>query len=263
MQKVKEEIDTIMEGVRKAIVRHGQEYGTGLPAEGRKPLGTAMSAVNTYSTLITSAYEKMEDLRLNDTMFPEGKKRMMQELLTGAEDKADKKHETADANATVARATFIVSAFPKLARNEEMIARQDARMILDASQTPDAEIARLALRQDAVGALVVTQWGADYLHTRGCDERLVKDVQKSIVGMALEGAAGQDADTERSSAARGAMAAQSVIGLNDAAYSAVRGLLSELRDYYSVPREDFPEPVDPRRPAAPQVLGEDIGSFSF
>ncbi|MDX3868015.1 hypothetical protein [Streptomyces europaeiscabiei] len=263
MQKVKEEIDTIMEGVRKAIDAHGREYGTGLPSEGREQLRTAMSAVNTYSTLVTSAYTKLEDLRLNDTMFPEGRKRMMRELLADADDKAERKHETAEANATVARATCIVSAFPKLSRSEETTARQDARMILDASKEPDTTIAQLAFRQDAVGALVVTQWGADYLHTRGYDERDVKNIQAGIIGMALDGAHKQSRDSDRSRAAKGAMAAQSLIGLNDAAYSAVTGLLSELRDYYSVPREDFPEPRDPRRPAAPQILGEDVAPLNL
>lgn len=263
MEKLKVEIDTVMGGVREAIAEHGRTYGTRLPAEGRERLRTAMGAVQTYGTLINSAYTKMEDLRLNDTMHPDGRKRMMQELLTDAETTADKKHETADNNATVARAAFIVSAFPKLSKGQELIARQDARMILDASQTPDSEIARLAFRQDGVGALVVSQWGADYLRARGFDDRLIGDIQKGIVAMALEGAAGLEADSERAAAARGAMAAQSVIGLNDAAASAVRGLLSDMRDYYGVPRQDYPEPRDPRRPAAPQILGEDVPPFQY
>jgi hypothetical protein len=267
MQKVKEEIDTVLAGVEKAMAAEKAErltsIGGDLPAEGLKMLSSARKAVETYGPLVRSTYDQLEKLRLNDTMYPEGRKRMMQELLTDAEDKTEQKHDTADANAKVAYASFIVSAFPKLARSEEMIARQDARMILDASKEPDHEIARLALRQDAVGALVVTSWGADYLHSRGYDERLVKDIQTSIVGMALDGAIGQAADDGRSKAARGAKAAQSLAGMNDAAASAVRGLLSSMRNYYGVPREADPKPRDPRRPAAPQVLGEDIPSFNF
>ncbi|MDH2391257.1 hypothetical protein QCN29_21220 [Streptomyces sp. HNM0663] len=264
MEKLREEIDIVMDGVRKAILAHEENHRTsGLPPKGRAPLGTAMSAVRSYSTLVTSAYEKLEKLRLDDTMFPEGKKRMMQELLTDAEQKTEDKQRSADNNAVVARASFITAAFPALSKNREAIAREDARMILDASKDPDVRLGQLALRQDDVGALVVTQWGRDYLESRGLGEHEIRATQELVIGHALNGAADQSGDRERSAAARGAMAAQSVIGLNDAAAGAVRGLFASMRDYYHVPREEYPVPRDPRRPAAPQVFGDDVEPMSF
>ncbi|KUO21468.1 hypothetical protein [Streptomyces dysideae] len=264
MEKLKEEIDIIQAGVIKEVARHNEEHpGRELPAEGRAKLADAMKIVNSYMPLAKSAHGALEKLRLDDTMALEGKKRMMQELLTDAEQKIVDKQRTADNQATVARASFVVSAFRKLPKGQEAIARQDARMILEASPHPAVRLAQLALRQDDVGALVVTQWGHDYLEARGVEEHEIKATQELVIHHALVGAAEQAEDQERSAAARGALAANSVIGLNDGAASAAHGLFDSMRTYYAVPREAFPTPRDPRRPAAPQVLGEDIEPFTF
>ncbi|WP_236238809.1 hypothetical protein [Streptomyces sp. CC228A] len=263
MEQIKSEIDTIMAGVIKAIAAHETDHPTGrLPATGRTQIATALKTVRSYDTLLNFAHNEMEKLRLNDTLYPEGRKRMMQDLLTDAEQKTADKHRTADNNITVARASFITNAFPTLTRNREMIAREDARMILDGSNDPQSTLIHLAQRQDDVGALVVTAWGADYLYSRGCDDRDVKNAQKAIIAMAVAGAAEQDTDPHRLAAAQGVKAAESAKGLNDAAASATRGILASMRDYYGVPREENPVPRDPRRPAAPTVLGEDIEPFT-
>lgn len=264
MEKLAEEIKIMTDALTKTIDNHTAEHPTGtLPASGRGQVGTALQAARSVGTIAQSAYSKLEQLRLNDTVFPEGRKRMMGELLADAEEKTAEKVDMIDVNATVARASFVVAALPKLAKNREMIAREDARMLLDQAADPGAMLAHLAQRQDDVGALVVTQWGQDYLRSRGCDDKDIELAQAEIIGMALIGAGGQSGDAERSDAARGAMAAESLLRVRDAAMQVGTGLLQSMRDYYAVPRPDFPEPRDSRRPAAPTVLGEDVGSLRF
>ncbi|MEU5607973.1 hypothetical protein AB0H03_04315 [Streptomyces sparsogenes] len=264
MNALDSEISTMLAALKKATDQHTAEYPTGqLPPPGRTYVNNALNAAATIPTLITSAYDRLETLRANDTLHPDGRKRMMDELLSDAEQKADEKVSQIEGNATVARATFITGAFPKMTKGQEMTAREDARMILDRDDNPIGTISRLALRQDDVGALVVTQWGQDYLRSRGCDDRDIKTAQAAIVGQALNGAAGQVADNDRAEAARGAMAAQSLTGIAGAAAQVAGRLLQSMREHYGIPRVATARPRDPRRPAAPTVLGEDIDTIGL
>ncbi|TVL91937.1 hypothetical protein CD790_14760 [Streptomyces sp. SAJ15] len=258
MLKISEEIEIILNGVDQAMTRHNEEHPTGqLPADGRSQISTALTAIRAVRTILNSAHDELEKLRLNDTLYPEGRKRMMTELLDDAEEKINQKVSTADANATIARASFVVGAMPQMSKGRDLIAREDARLILDASKDPISMITHLAQRQDDVGALVVTQWGADYLRARGHDDHELKNAQAAIIGMALNGAQ-QGGDSGRAAAARGALAADSVAGLAGATGQAARSVLSSMRDHYGAPRQRSPKPRDPRRPAAPTVLGEEI-----
>ncbi|WP_326599143.1 hypothetical protein [Streptomyces sp. NBC_01803] len=264
MDMLANEINTMLAALRTAIDNHSSEHPTGtLPSPGRAQIRTGTNTASTVGTLITSAHTTLEKLRWDDTLYPDGRKRMMGDVLTDAEEKAQQKVNQIDANATVARASFIVAALPTLTKGRELVARENARMILDKEDDPVTALGRLALRQDDVGALAVTQWGADYLRSRGCDDRDIELAQQVIIGHALNGAADQNADQERSAAARGARAAESLLGIRDAAMQTASMLLQSMREHYGAPRADTATPRDPRRPAAPTVLGEAIGPLTF
>ncbi|MCT2592231.1 hypothetical protein LHJ74_20385 [Streptomyces sp. N2-109] len=259
-----EEVETMLDAYAQAATKHSSEHPTGsLPMPGRKSVSAALNTASSIATVVRSAHRELDRLRMDDTIFPDGRRRMMTELLADAEDKTKEKADQAASQAQVARALFVVDAFPQLTRTRELVARQDARMILDASPDPVTALARLALRQDDIGALVVTAWGADYLTSRGCDERQIREAQRAVIGMALNGARDQGADEERSAAARGVMAADSAEGLAGAAGQVAHTLLNSFARRYGITREGPPKPRDPRRPAAPTVLGEEVEAYQF
>lgn len=261
MDKLKQNVDTLMEAARAGLAAHSAEYGTKLPASGRDKMTAARRAVESYGAIVNSAYNALERLHYDDTLFPEGRKRMMQDVLTGAEEKLQAKAQVAEANATVAQAAYATEAMPKLSKGAELTARQDARMVLDSAQDFTHAIGQLAHRQDDVGALVVDQWGLDYLVSRGLDERAAKEVHEMARATALE-VASTSAD-ERSSAANGALAANSLLGAAQAAAGAAGAALQEMRDHFSVPRPTHPTARDPRRPAAPDVDDAPIEPVGF
>jgi hypothetical protein len=261
MDKLKQNIDTLMEAARQGLANHSAEYGTKTPASGRDKMAAARRAVESYSAIVSSAYNALERLHFDDTLFPDGRKRMMQDVLTEAEEKIGKQAQVAEANATVARAAYIAEAMPKLSKGAELIARQDARMILDAADDVTGAMAQLARRQDDVGALVASQWGADYLTSRGLDERASREAAGMVQALALEAAASEEGG--RSSAAYGALAAESLLGVNDAANGAAAAAVQEMRDHFAIRRPAELAARDPRRPAAPGVVDTPAEPVAF
>lgn len=63
-----------------------------------------------------------------------------------------------------------LAALPKLDRDREMAARDEARMILNGSDDPVSTMVELARRDDEVGAVVTSVWGRSYLTAKRVEQ---------------------------------------------------------------------------------------------
>lgn len=185
-----------------------------LNADDRQVVSSLTSAVSTAISLAAQASRESAAILADDTLYPEGRNRLANEAMTSARQKVEESFEDFDAKYAVAEATLYEAARPKVNKAEAASARMDARMLLDGALNNDGAslsqvLQRLASRQDAVGALVSSEWLADYAMARGMDPDVLEASSVLLRHAALEGAA-QSGDPERAAAARTALALRSL-----------------------------------------------------
>ncbi|MFE2733781.1 hypothetical protein [Streptomyces sp. NPDC059349] len=188
--------------------------GYQLDDDNRQLVDDMSSAVSTAMSLASQASRKSAAILADETLYPEGRNRLASEATEEARRKVAEAFDVFDTNYTIAEATLYETARPKVDRHSQAAARQDAMMLLDGMLNGEGAstsrvLQRLAGRQDAVGALVASEWLQDYGMARGMSQGVLEASQTLIRQAALEGAA-DSGDPERVAAARTALALPSL-----------------------------------------------------
>ncbi|NGO76176.1 hypothetical protein G6045_10925 [Streptomyces sp. YC504] len=192
---------------------------------------TRMSnSVSTVMSLATQATREASAILADDTLYPEGRNRLAREAKEAAAQKTAEAFEQFETDYLIAEASLYEQARPKVHRAEAASARMDAQMLLDGALNREGAsltqvLQRLARRQDAVGALVSSEWLTDYAMARGMDPDVLDASRVLLRQAALEGAA-ESGDSDRVAAARTALSLRSLRQAQIAARSFVRMSLS-------------------------------------
>jgi hypothetical protein len=139
--------------------------------------------------------------RIHDdrTIPAESKHALAGEQLEHRTARVDEHLRAADVAYTVLDAALQQAALPAVPPGGEQLARTDARMLLDGGDKPHEVMVALASRPDAVGALVCSSWGADYLASRGYTDPVF---HQAVRETGVNAAAAQTEDAARRAAAR-------------------------------------------------------------
>lgn len=191
----------------------------------RKIVDDMANTVSRAMSLASQAVREASAIMADDTLYPEGRNRLAREAKESASRKAAEAFEDFDTSYLVAEASLYETARPKVHRTEAASARMDAQMLLDGALSSDGAtlsqvLQRLASRQDAVGALVSSEWLTDYAMARGVSPDVLESARVLLRHAALEGAA-NSGDPERAAAARTALALRSLRQAQSAARSFV------------------------------------------
>jgi hypothetical protein len=130
-----------------------------------------------------TAAAQLRTLRTDDTVYPLGRQRMERELRDATESQLKKLKDEQDFALDVLTKELMAAALPRVDRERELFARDEARMILDASPSPGVAMIELAGRSDELAAVVTGSWGESYLRARG--ERRPTDVHAGVQSAAL------------------------------------------------------------------------------
>ncbi|MFE0175182.1 hypothetical protein ACFWZ2_22960 [Streptomyces sp. NPDC059002] len=185
-----------------------------LPEASRSSIGTATAAIGRTTAIAREAIRQAQRTDEDDTLFPEGRDRLVRETLDAARAAVADDIATADAATTVAGAELYEAAKVPLDRRDATTARQDALMMLGNAQSTGKEfevLRRLAVRQDAIGALVSTGWLRDYLTAQGREEDTIAAAEVLVRDGVLRAATAQTADPQRRAAAQTALALPNLI----------------------------------------------------
>jgi hypothetical protein len=144
-------------------------------------------------------------------------------VLVAAMDEVTKLERAMEATRTVMQAHLQVAALPKLPKDRELAARDEARMVLDGSDDTVGTVVRLAQRDDEIGAVVASGWGRSYLAAKRVDKA---DEVAAMVGRVAAGAALESADPARRAAGAALAAFGQTIG-DGSAEVLVRQTLAE------------------------------------
>ena len=140
------------------------------------------SAATTRSTV--------ERLRKDDTLYPEGKARLIREALDKGRSERETYLRQMAANLEVMKAHLALAATPAVDPKREALARQEATMILDNSPDPVGAMMQIAQRGGEAATVVAGSWGQSYLLARGTDK--VDEVHASVQTVARSAATKSD-----------------------------------------------------------------------
>lgn len=147
-----------------AVQMQFTEGATGsLPADANRGLHAFDAARAAAQAAVNGAASRVAQLRADDTVPAASVARQVREHIAAARTVLTEKVSHLDAITTIVRGVLHSAALPKLTPGAELVARADAQMILDGARDKGAALARLATRQDDLGALVASGWGRDYL----------------------------------------------------------------------------------------------------
>lgn len=203
-----------------------------LTADTGKALRTVTGALAAGRQAVSYIGEAVQGDLTDVNVYPEGRTLRAAERIEQAEAKLGEALAKADNAITVARAMLTVEARPKMTPRQEMVARADAQMLMDASDNPGNTLITLAARQDDVGALVNSGWGRDFLTARTGDPDLVEATVKLATEAMLQ-AAQQAPDPARRAAALAVERLALLEQSRDVLRSAGQGMLADLRGWTS------------------------------
>jgi hypothetical protein len=148
---------------------YAQRAGHMPASDGGQLARNARDAIERASLALSEGVGAAARVASDRTIYPDGRRDTIRQLGDAQGAKAAEHLERAEALVHVARAQFAVDALAKVPRSAETTARTDAEMLLR-NVKPDElsqRMRQLAVRDDAVGALVASPWGRDYLASRG------------------------------------------------------------------------------------------------
>lgn len=123
------------------------------------------------------AAAKVKQLQADDTIFPEGRDRLVREASEAARAKLTRLAGQQTAILTVMDKELESAATPRMPKDREMAARDEARMVLDAASDPLQAMTDLAQRGDELAAVVAGSYGESYLRARG--QRSMREVKEA------------------------------------------------------------------------------------
>lgn len=135
--------------------------------DGYKAYETAVAAAKRAAQ---AAEARVKQLREDDSIFPDGKRRMIQQAIETAKSEVKTQQGRAEAAMKIIHASLHVAAQPKLDRTREMAARDELRLILDNSRDVTGTMLDLAQRDDELGAIAVSSYGESYLRAKGVQD---------------------------------------------------------------------------------------------
>ncbi len=150
-------------------------------------------------TLARETVGKVREVRANDLAYPEGRQRLERELKDTAQAELSTLREQRALSLELLRRELEYAALPRVAKERELLARDEARMILDTSPSPGVAMLELAQRHDELAAVVTGSWGESYLRARG--ERRAPEVHRDVCKVAIEANAQHHDGTVRQAAA--------------------------------------------------------------
>lgn len=194
----------MMDAAGKYMERYtNQADHFGLPDAAAKLLMGARQNVNGAFHEIVDGRDKADRIMADDTIYPDGRERIAGEAAQQARTSSTDQLDNADSLLDAAEKVLIHESAPKVARPDALIARDDARMILGAIDNPEdvgIKAMELARRQDDIGGLLASDWGHNYLSSRGVSD--VDSVHDAVKRSAVEAAVSQSTDTARQRAAK-------------------------------------------------------------
>lgn len=133
---------------------------------------------------------KVAALEADDVMNPAGRDRLLAETRAGAASTLKQLKQRQNDALTRLRGSLRASALPKVRGDREMPARDEARMMLDATPDPEIAMMEMAERGGELAAVVTGSWGESYLRARGVREapRYHEIVQTAAIGASAMGA---------------------------------------------------------------------------
>jgi hypothetical protein len=199
-----------------------------MPAEANQSRNAFTAATSRIRMEVNGAVHAVNQLRANDMIPEEGRRRLIAERMAKAEQAVAEELPKVDAALHVLDAQLANAAMAPV--QDPGLGRMDAAMILDGASPDqlDSLMARLAARQDDVGAIVASTWGADYLRSRGIHEDLVTAMHAAVRVAAVD-AATTSTDRNRAAAAEHHRGLVHLRQARDTVANGASSVLSELR----------------------------------
>ena len=135
-------------------------------------------------TVAREAADTIRALRADDTLYPDGRDRLVREARSKADDQLTALRTQQQSALEFLRTSLTARALPGVSNDREMPARDEARMVLDGAPDPIVAMMELARRHDEVSALVSSSWGESYLRARGVSQ--APDAHENIRTIALD-----------------------------------------------------------------------------
>ncbi len=127
------------------------------------------------------AQSKVERLRADDLMNPEGRRRLVREALEQGRAEVKKHQDRMEASLDVLKAELSQAAVLRVDPKRESPAREELRMLLDGAADPVAAMIDCAQRDDELGAVCASSYGESYLRGRGIpDARAAHESVRSV-----------------------------------------------------------------------------------
>lgn len=122
---------------------------------------------NRMRSIAREAAAKLEGLRNDDTIFPEGRDRLIRETLDATRSQYKKLADKQRGYIELLGKQLELAAAPRVAKDREMAAREEVRMILDGSKDKLQAMMELASGNDDRAGVVVGSYGESYLRAQG------------------------------------------------------------------------------------------------
>ena len=166
----------------RKLAKVSPEASTSFAAYEKASAALKRSAATTRSTV--------ERLRKDDTLYPEGRDRLIREALEKGRSERETYLRQMAVNLEVTQAAIAVAATPKVDPNREALARQEAAMVLDNSPDSASAMMHIALRGGEAATVVAGSWGRSYLLSHGTDkvDEVHADVQRVARAAAVDSA---------------------------------------------------------------------------
>lgn len=117
----------------------------------------------------------------DDTMYPQGRQRLLAESNAKAQDTYRKQQAALGVALAALEQTVRVALTPQVAKDREALARDELRMVLDGAPDPVLAMAEIAKNGGELAAVAVSSYGESYLRAKGTTNAphaasLVRDV---------------------------------------------------------------------------------------
>lgn len=142
-----------------------------IPGDAGNMVRDATTAITGITGHIRDALAHADAIAGNHLASPDRRKAVIREIGGNLAARAADDLGRAANLVTIASAALETAAMPVVPKGSETTARQDAEMLLRNVDARDlaGRMRQLAAREDPIGALIASPWGADYLASRGED----------------------------------------------------------------------------------------------
>ncbi|MGI5511132.1 hypothetical protein [Streptomyces sp. CA-106131] len=193
-----------------AAFRSAADLSASLPADVRKIVSDASSAITGTVATAHNARIKADGFLADVRLYPEGRQALAGEAIKDAQDKVSESLADADVRLKIAESELYEAARPKLPQAEAMTARADLEMVTRRQiSSPGAltdTLKSLAAGGDSVAALVAdSAYLGRFLDAQGVESDVRDAILTSVQGAVVKAAA-ESGDAKRMAAGRTSLA---------------------------------------------------------